>query len=369
MMFSEGEVDAALDRGLKKAVEKPVAEAIGSHIRELAEQEIERQARAAEAAEDEGSDGYIPRAVPAKLLAAAVENEPPAVAWPPPGYTPLDEQAPATEPAPAPSSKPLLSLAFGAVGGGVVAAGALFATIHFWTRPAVTEPALAPSPQAAVARPAPAPAAPVAAPAVAAPVAPVAAAAPAPVAPQPPKVAEEPRSHAHARHAPKRASAARVRSEEASESDPMHLPNEVPPPPPGEADDEFDHEFGKSEAQAEAAPEAEPKAKHVYIPPEPGSGAAEKQGLSDEDIMQVVLAHKPDIVECVKVQHEQDPGTGGRLVMRWKVLPSGAVSDVGVDTAELESTYLAGCVAKQLKGWRFPKSEQGQPTVSFPFTF
>lgn len=196
----------------------------------------------------------------------------------------------------------------------------------------------------------------------------MAAAAPAPAAPQPAKMAAAPRPQAHARPAPKRATPARGKAAEGAEEDPLHLPNEVPPPPRGEAEDSFDRVFGKAEApEGDAAPE--PKAKHVYIPPAPGGGTADKKKLTDEDIMQVVLAHKPAIVECVKAQHEEDPATAGRLVMRWKILPNGTARDVEVESNEFASTSLAGCVAKQIRAWRFPQSQEGQPAVSFPFTF
>jgi tetratricopeptide (TPR) repeat protein len=91
--------------------------------------------------------------------------------------------------------------------------------------------------------------------------------------------------------------------------------------------------------------------------------------LTAADVMAVVLAHKPAVAECVKKQREQQPGSSGRLEMRWSVQPSGAAKDVTCLSGELCSTYLAGCLTGLIQGWTFPAREGGLKTFEFPFAF
>ncbi len=104
-----------------------------------------------------------------------------------------------------------------------------------------------------------------------------------------------------------------------------------------------------------------------YIPPEPNGGIPER--LSQSDIMAVVVANKPAIVQCVNEQKKKDPGLTGKLVMRWTIQTNGMTKAVSVLSTELQKTYMASCITGLVKGWTFKKhKKQGDP-VTFPFTF
>ena len=132
-------------------------------------------------------------------------------------------------------------------------------------------------------------------------------------------------------------------------------------------DNAFDQAFG-----SEKKPEAKPaKSKlSVYVPPAPGA-ANMPDRLEQSDIMSVVLQNKPSIVSCVQEQKKREPGSGGNLVVRWSILPSGKVANVQLapQSTELKGTYMATCISGLVKSFSFPRHKtQGDP-IDFPFKF
>ncbi len=142
-----------------------------------------------------------------------------------------------------------------------------------------------------------------------------------------------------------------------------------PKPPDDGLDDDFDDLFGpkKPEKKQAASGSATPS---TYIPPEPGSGSSNSlEKLGQADIMAVVVANKPAIKKCVDEQKKRDPGSSGRLVMRWTIQPSGKTTAVSIKSEEFKKTYLASCMSGLIKSWTFPKHrKQGDP-IDFPFIF
>ena len=107
----------------------------------------------------------------------------------------------------------------------------------------------------------------------------------------------------------------------------------------------------------------------VYIPPAPGSGGDIKDELATSDIFEVVVANKPAIAKCAEDQHKKDPGSSGKLVMKWTVQTNGRTSAISVASEELKGSYIANCIGGLVKTWTFPRhKKQGEPIV-FPFKF
>ncbi|MCP3141075.1 AgmX/PglI C-terminal domain-containing protein [Pyxidicoccus xibeiensis] len=126
-------------------------------------------------------------------------------------------------------------------------------------------------------------------------------------------------------------------------------------------DEAFERELASPPPGAGARAE-----RSVYVPPDPSKPPAE---LAQSDIFEVVLAKKDDISACASEQQPPTPGAGGRVVVRWSILPSGQVSDVVTETASLKGTPIARCIEGKVRAWTFPKhQEQGGP-VRFPFVF
>ncbi|MHB8874317.1 MAG: adventurous gliding motility protein GltJ [Myxococcaceae bacterium] len=152
-------------------------------------------------------------------------------------------------------------------------------------------------------------------------------------------------------------------------------------PPPSKAPveepsgDDFDKEFGgggSSSKPEKAAAKPAARSGSVYIPPAPGSGSAAASipdSLGQSDIIGVVLSNKPALARCMDEQKKKDPGTSGKLVMRWTILPSGKTTAVSCRTDEFKTTYMASCLGGLIKGWSFPRHKQQGEPIEFPFKF
>ena len=129
------------------------------------------------------------------------------------------------------------------------------------------------------------------------------------------------------------------------------------PPTDREMEEQFEAEY----AAKERAP-----ARTVFIPP-PLPSLPEK--VSEAEILRVVLAHKPEILACVRQDAEAAPGEKRTLAMRWMIEPDGRTSGVAVATAGLEGSVVGGCLAGEISTWRFPRHRSPQPPIRFPFTY
>ena len=137
---------------------------------------------------------------------------------------------------------------------------------------------------------------------------------------------------------------------------------------PAEDDDGFGKAFGSGGSDEPKKAEKKPSAA-VYIPPAPGSGGDIKDELATSDIFEVVVANKPAIAKCAEDQHKKDPGSSGKLVMKWTVQTNGRTSAISVASEELKGSYIANCIGGLVKTWTFPRhKKQGEPIV-FPFKF
>ena len=134
--------------------------------------------------------------------------------------------------------------------------------------------------------------------------------------------------------------------------------------------DEFESAFGKTPTRREEPKRAEPTVRREsYVPPPPGAGSDVKESLGNSDIMEVVLANKPALIKCSDEEHQKEPGTTGKLVMRWSIQSNGKVSNVVVVSEEFKNTYMAACVGKVIKSWTFPRSKNPPEPFTLPVKF
>ncbi len=134
-----------------------------------------------------------------------------------------------------------------------------------------------------------------------------------------------------------------------------------------EVDAQFDKLIGARGGAARAAEGAE-AAKQVYVPP----AVAEKRSAppGEKEIMAVVVGQKGAVKGCVAAQRERTPELSGSVVMRWTIRPDGGTGAIQGREGASEHEELAGCLAKLIKGWRFPPYEgDPMPPIDFPFKF
>lgn len=189
--------------------------------------------------------------------------------------------------------------------------------------------------------------------------------------PTQPAVQPETKKEPVGRKEPRVASARSTKSEPPEPKQPRESPKESPKSGSGE-EDAFAEAFGPAPKEPAAKKETKSESsggkKDVYIPPAPG-GTSVKDSLGQSDIMEVVLASKSALAKCAEQQRAKDPGTSGKLVMRWTIQTSGKTSNVGVVSEEFKGTHMATCVGGIIKGWQFPRHKQQGEPVTFPFKF
>jgi predicted Zn finger-like uncharacterized protein len=171
--------------------------------------------------------------------------------------------------------------------------------------------------------------------------------------------------------APKSTGSSRPKTNVAAkpERDPEPEPKKVEKAAPSGGDD-FDEAFGAAPKKSTKEEPKSEKKQPGYIPPAPGGSSADvKESLGQSDIMEVVLANKASLGKCVEEQRKKDPGTSGKLLMKWTIQTSGRTAGVSVASEEFKGTPIAGCVGALIKGMQFPKhKKQGDP-ITFPFKF
>ena len=375
----DSDLDALLDTALRPqhAARKPVVEtpkptsALSSLVAEeeawLHRAREKRQERAPVEAVEAVAPAVEPVVAPPPPVAAEV-----AVA-PVPVVPAMESEVPTevTPPPVAPEVRPRRNrwlMVGGLLGTGVLGAlaGALVMRPAERSEPVAQQQAPAPAPVAAapaVAAPAQVAAEP--APAVAAP----APAAPAPAVAAPPPVAAAAPAQSPAVAAPAPAEKApAVVAKKASRPPERITPRAEPVPEKKKVaaversddamDDDFARELGftsgssrqkKSTAEDDGRPES----------------------LSTSDILQVVAAHKGDVLSCLQQHSPPKPESGqGRFVVRWRLRTDGSVTDALLEDEHLKGSPFAKCIESQVRSWKFsPHRVQRREPVRFPFTY
>ncbi len=89
--------------------------------------------------------------------------------------------------------------------------------------------------------------------------------------------------------------------------------------------------------------------------------------LSLSDIMEVVLANKAGLQECMLESLRRAPDKTGKVVIRWTIDVSGETRRVKVVSETKKGTPFTACAVELIKRWRFPRHRtQGEP-IEFPF--
>jgi outer membrane biosynthesis protein TonB len=57
------------------------------------------------------------------------------------------------------------------------------------------------------------------------------------------------------------------------------------------------------------------------------------------------------------------------VVIRFTILATGGVADVGATSSSLSSPDVATCIMNTMRGWRTPFRPAGPVTVEYPFLF
>jgi hypothetical protein len=95
------------------------------------------------------------------------------------------------------------------------------------------------------------------------------------------------------------------------------------------------------------------------------------QGLSSKSVMKIVNKNLSKIQRCYERALFNDSNLSGRIEYEWEISPSGRVVSASVKRSEMSNDKnLNNCVLNIFKSMKFPRSTNGQSTVSsigFPF--
>lgn len=102
-----------------------------------------------------------------------------------------------------------------------------------------------------------------------------------------------------------------------------------------------------------------------------GGQEAEFVGSMDrEAIRRVILNNKRAIRSCYERELQRRPDMYGKLVLQWRIVEKGRVSQAKVKSNSLGSQKVANCIIGRLRTWRFPEPPPGTiGEVSYPFVF
>lgn len=92
--------------------------------------------------------------------------------------------------------------------------------------------------------------------------------------------------------------------------------------------------------------------------------------LSPEEIRSVVKGHVGEVRSCYALGLAHNPSLEGRISIKFKIGPDGAVQSTTVLADNLGDQKVADCVAAEIQSWRFPPPRGGGTVVvAYPFVF
>lgn len=98
--------------------------------------------------------------------------------------------------------------------------------------------------------------------------------------------------------------------------------------------------------------------------------ASVEGGLDREQIQAVVDRNQGQAVYCYEKGIQSNPGLGGRVMVKFVVSPSGAVSSASVASSSMGSSSVESCIVNKLRAWRFPRPKGNVAVrVNYPFNF
>lgn len=98
-------------------------------------------------------------------------------------------------------------------------------------------------------------------------------------------------------------------------------------------------------------------------------GESETSDSIDKDVIRrIVRAHLNEVRYCYSKGLASNPDLKGRVMVKFKIAPTGSVVESEVDSQTLGDDTVASCISEAVKRWEFPKpAGGGDVVVSYPF--
>lgn len=114
----------------------------------------------------------------------------------------------------------------------------------------------------------------------------------------------------------------------------------------------------------------EAKNEEVKVKTKIGGSLGEGMGIGSVDkaaVAKVFMSRKTAIRYCYETVLRTAPDTDGKVTIQFTIGPAGRVTSVDVTQNSTGSDELANCIVAKVKGWVFPKPENGSVTFAYPF--
>lgn len=92
-------------------------------------------------------------------------------------------------------------------------------------------------------------------------------------------------------------------------------------------------------------------------------------GMSREEVKRIIDQHLDEISFCYENALMDAPSLMGNIVFEWKILMSGKVGAVRIKSSTIRSSQIHNCIQAAIKSWQFPKPQNAEVMVSYPFVF
>ena len=92
-------------------------------------------------------------------------------------------------------------------------------------------------------------------------------------------------------------------------------------------------------------------------------------GMSREAVKRVIDQHLDEISFCYENALMDSPSLMGNIVFEWKILMTGKVGAVRIKSSTVRSSQIHNCIQAAIKSWQFPKPQNTEVMVSYPFVF
>ncbi len=89
--------------------------------------------------------------------------------------------------------------------------------------------------------------------------------------------------------------------------------------------------------------------------------------LRQSDVQDAIVSHKSELGHCVAEQRQRDPASRGKILLRFRILPSGVPS--GFESPSGGPPELVRCLTRVLSEVRFPTSEVPGDPITYPLQY
>lgn len=102
-------------------------------------------------------------------------------------------------------------------------------------------------------------------------------------------------------------------------------------------------------------------------PPAVQTGGPRRGVLDKEEIRQVIRSHIAEVKDCYELQLVSNPELQGRMLVRFTISASGAVSAANVQSSTFNDPIVEQCILESVRTWIFPRPQGGIVIVTYPF--